>query len=272
MIGVRRVGAAAGFGEVSAVLFDIDDTLVDTRHAFRAGVNAALDVWMPHLDAEDRERAVLRWAADPRGAFGRFTRGETDMRGQRMIRLSDLHEHFGGPPVDDALLDGWLAIYDRAFRSGWRAFPDGVRLVTSLARQGVTIGAVTNMFEAFQRQKLAAVGLVDLVPIVGSLETVGVGKPDPRIWHVACRRLGVVPSQTLYVGDEPEIDAAGSCRAGLRGVWLDRYSGPGGDPRDGVDLPPRVTSLAELPGLLGWEVDAESAPVRSDLGVDDAGR
>jgi putative hydrolase of the HAD superfamily len=269
---IHDLGAVHDFTEVKAVLFDIDDTLVDTRQAFRAGVNAALDVWMPHLDAEDRERAVLRWATDPLGAWGRFTRGETDMRGQRMIRLTDLNANFGGPPVDDDLLDAWLVSYDRAFRAEWRPFEDGVRLVTSLARLGVTIGAVTNMFAAAQREKLAAVGLAELIPIVGSLETVGVGKPDPRIWQVACRTLGVAPSEALYVGDEPEIDAVGSSLAGLHGVWLDRHSGSDVDPRQGSDLPVRVRSLDELPGLLGWELGEKTLPLRADLGTGDAGR
>ncbi|MGW4232954.1 HAD family hydrolase, partial [Streptomyces sp. NPDC004980] len=52
------------------------------------------------------------------------------------------------------------------------------------------------------------------------------------------------PHEVVYVGDEPDIDAAGAVAAGLTGVWLDRR-GRGGRP----ELV-RITGLDELPGLL----------------------
>lgn len=238
---------------VRAVLLDLDDTIVDTRAAFRDAVRAALDMWMPDLDEEDRERAVLRWATDPLEAFARFTRGETDFRGQRALRIRDLHEQFAGPPVDDALVDAWTADYDAALRAGWRAHADAVRLIGWLHARGVPVGVVTNMYEPAQREKLQVVGL-GWVPILGSLETVGVGKPDPRVWQVACARLGLRPDQVAYVGDEPQIDAVGASRAGLLGVWLDRGHRVAAPRTSWEPETPaaRITSLDALPELLGW--------------------
>lgn len=86
----------------------------------------------------------------------------------------------------------------------------------------MAVGCVTNAAEAQQRAKLAAVGLTDTVPLLVTLDTFGFGKPDPRVFHEAVRRLGVAPGEVLYVGDEPVIDARGAAAAGLRGVWLDR--------------------------------------------------
>jgi len=50
----------------------------------------------------------------------------------------------------------------------------------------------------------------------------GVGKPDPRIFHEACRRLGLQPSQVLHVGDDLELDVLGARDAGLHTFWLRR--------------------------------------------------
>lgn len=50
----------------------------------------------------------------------------------------------------------------------------------------------------------------------------GVGKPDPRIFHEACRRLGLEPSQVLHVGDDLELDVLGARDAGLHAFWLRR--------------------------------------------------
>ena len=94
------------------------------------------------------------------------------------------------------------------------------------------------------------------MPILGCIDDLGFGKPDPRIWHLACERLGVPPGRTAYVGDELDIDARAACAAGLRGVWLDRHAS-GDRPRD----VPVITDLRQLPSVL-----------ESDLGTRADGR
>jgi len=41
-----------------ALLLDVDDTLVDTRGAFRAAITSVVATWLPDLDADSREAAV----------------------------------------------------------------------------------------------------------------------------------------------------------------------------------------------------------------------
>jgi putative hydrolase of the HAD superfamily len=53
----------------------------------------------------------------------------------------------------------------------------------------------------------------------------GTGKPDPRIFHEACRRLGCAPEETLHVGDDLELDALAARAAGLPAMWLRREGG-----------------------------------------------
>ena len=119
---------------------------------------------------------------------------------------------------------------------------------------GHQLGALSNAAVEYQALKLAAVGLVADVPMLVGVDTLGVGKPDPRVFVEACRRLGTEPGRTVYVGDELDIDARGASAAGLHGIWLDR---PG--PRrievsaeeieaSGVAM---ISSLSELPAMLG---------------------
>ena len=75
---------------------------------------------------------------------------------------------------------------------------------------------------SYQTLKLEAVGLAADVPMLVGVDTLGVGKPDPRVFVEACRRLGTAPGRTVYVGDELDIDAQAASAAGLLGVWLDR--------------------------------------------------
>ena len=62
------------------------------------------------------------------------------------------------------------------------------------------------------------------------VDTLGFGKPDPRVFLEGARLLGTDPTRTAYVGDEPTVDALAAHQARLTGVWLDRAGhrrGPG---------------------------------------------
>jgi HAD superfamily hydrolase (TIGR01549 family) len=52
--------------------------------------------------------------------------------------------------------------------------------------------------------------------------SLGVAKPDRRIFHHACSALGCAPEQVLHIGDDFELDVNGALNAGLQAVWLRR--------------------------------------------------
>jgi putative hydrolase of the HAD superfamily len=229
---------------VRGLLIDVDDTLVDTRAAFRVGIRHVAATWMPFLAETDHDAAIEHWLLDDTGAFAAYTRGELTFSQQRRLRADRLHAHFGGPALDDAAFARWEEAYDEAFRAAWRATDDGAALVARLRSAGVPHGVVTNASRDYQRGKLAAVGLGG-IPVLAAVDDLGRGKPAPEVFHLACRGLGLPPAQVAYVGDELDVDARGARDAGLVGVWLDRH-GSGDTPTD----VPVVRTLTELPPLL----------------------
>ncbi len=229
-----------------AVLLDIDDTLVDTRAAFRAALAHVVAHHLPHLGAAGTDAALARWVSDPGGHFGDYTRGVVDFATQRRRRAEDLHAWFRGPVLDDAAYARWARGYERAFRAAWRLTPGATALLDVLAERGLAVGAVTNSESAYQRGKLAAVGLAGRLPLLVGVDDLGCGKPDPRVFRLACERLGVEPAQAAYVGDELDVDARGARAAGLRGIWLDRHAS-GLTPAD----VPVARDLHDVPALLG---------------------
>ena len=213
---------ASLFDGIEGVLLDIDDTLLDTRSAFARGLDAVAEEFLPHLDAAGRAEMLALWRADPDGYYRRHTRGELTQREQRLLRARQLHERFGGPSIDEAGFDAWNAVFTAGFEAGWARYDDAALTVRTLAQAGYPLGALTNAPGEMSRRKLERIGLADVVPLLVSLDTFGVGKPDARVFVEACRLLGTAPGQTLYVGDELDNDALAARAAGLRGVWLDR--------------------------------------------------
>ncbi len=210
---------------IRGVLLDIDDTLVDTRGAFRHALAVVGDSYLPQPVSPDD--LVRVWRTDSGGWYRAFTRGEVSYREQRMRRANELHALFGGPGLDDPAYDAWDEQFEAAFREGWIAHPDALPLLDALDRAGIPYGAVSNAASAYQEVKLAAAGLARVSMLVGT-DTFGVGKPDARVFQEGALLLGWEPALCAYVGDELDIDARGAVAAGLGwGVWLDRPAARG---------------------------------------------
>lgn len=229
---------------IRAVLFDVDDTLVDTRGAFRHAFATVAAAYLDHAPSPDE--ITLTWRADAGGHYRAHARGEISHREQRMRRANELHVIYGGPELDDHAYDEWNEGFEQAFRDGWAPHPDAAPCLDALEAAGIAYGALSNAAAAYQEQKLAACGL-ERMPMLVGVDTLGFGKPDPRVFDLACERLGVPASDTAYIGDELDIDALAATQAGLTGIWLDRVGDHSvGYPREVA----RVTSLTQLLGAI----------------------
>lgn len=224
---------------VLGVLFDLDDTLVDLDRAARSAIRVHLaDLGLPHDDTTPD-----RWRAAEERHFGRFLAGELGFQEQRRERVRELLDR----DLEDDAADTWFAEYLVRLEAEWACFDDVRSTLEALDDRGLPVGIVTNLDASLQRRKLELVGLGDRFDVLVGLDALGVGKPDPTVFHHACGLLGTPASETAFVGDRLDHDALGARDAGLRAVWLDRNGSSDAVP-DGVT---RVGSLHELVEVLG---------------------
>ncbi len=226
---------------VKAVFFDIDDTLVDDVAATRAGALGIFERYRDRLGGCD-ERLMQRWIRLLDHHFERYLRGETSFIGQRRARIRDLFERTPDQ-MPDAEVDGIHAVYREFYEANWRVFPDAIETLDSLG--SFRLGVISNGSSAQQRQKLAAVGVLDRFAAVMISEDIGVAKPHPGIFEAACQAVGASPSACVHVGDRLDTDARGARDAGLTGVWLNRRGEDAG-----VSGVPTIERLSELPALV----------------------
>ena len=97
-----------------------------------------------------------------------------------------------------------------------------------LRDRGVTVRVLSNSDGAYQRTKLAAVGLGDLGDSGFYSGELGVAKPDPAdLPGGCCDRSAYRPERITYVGDRWDVDVRRvPRRAGMRPVWLNRAGLP----------------------------------------------
>ena len=70
------------------------------------------------------------------------------------------------------------------------------------------------------RDALARAGLLDAFRVVAFAETVGIHKPDPRLFSFALDRAGVPARRAWMVGDRLENDVEPALQVGMQAVWL----------------------------------------------------
>lgn len=233
----------------TALLLDVDDTIIDTRTAMVAAAKAAVAQLWPQAGAQVHMAAAVHFHVDPRGFFGRFTRGEMSFSQMRAARVADLLDFFSLAGIDD-VNRRFEDAYAPAFSANVRLFDDVAPLLEAARAAGVPVGLLTNSSSQYTQQKLAITGLGGAFAVVATRDTLGFGKPDPRAFLHACRLVGSAPHQTIYVGDHLEIDALAAQDAGLRAVWLQRGTvGSQGSARARARAVPVVTTLSQVPAL-----------------------
>ncbi len=226
-----------------AVLFDLDDTLLDYSTARDRGIRA----WVLEVDAIPHAGDAVRvWRELEERHFRRYSSGEVTFDEQRRARLREFWPHLSRAADDE--LDRAFAGYIAHTEAAWAPVPGAVETVLELAGR-LTVGVLTNGRAELQARKLQVLGLAE-VPLFASSE-LPAPKPDVRAYEAACSELGVTPSRTVMVGDDLVNDVEGALYAGLRSVWLFRPS-PAGAARPLLPecVPPRTNVVADLRELL----------------------
>ena len=218
---MNRPTLAAVLDGVHAVLLDVDDTIVDTQEAMVvAGTDAAAALW-PHRTGVDHRAMAQRYYDDPERWFPRYASGDVPFDTMRSGRLAEVASAFG-LEVPDGAHRSFEDAYAPAFRSAQRLFPDVPGLLSVAEAEGLPVALLTNSAHVPTRIKLEALDLVGRFDVVVTTDTLGFGKPDPRVYLEACRLLGSTPDRVVCIGDNMEWDFLGAQAAGLRAVWLDR--------------------------------------------------
>jgi len=235
---------AAVFG----VLFDVDDTLVDFSGAARL---ALLDVAASFCEGEADpgpagERVLQSWEVVSEREYGRFLGGELlfdEMLLSRMAAMVAEFDPAGVQGLDPVALE---LLRNESIFTHYRQYDDVAGALSRLRAAGVPLGVISNSDGDYQRRKMMAAGLGELIQGAVFSGDLGVSKPDPDIFLAGASALGLLPHQVIYVGDRWATDALGALGAGLSAVWLNRAGAARGEQ---VVAPGEDGRLAELRDL-----------------------
>jgi len=176
-------------GDIDAVLFDLDGTLIDSAPDLAGAANALrAEHGLPPLPY-----------ADLRPMVGSGARG--------MVGVA-----LGLTPEDAAFpeqRDRFLAIYEAALLVHTRVFDDVAPVLAELSSAGIPWGIMTNKATRFAQPVVAGLGLDVVAKTLVCGDTTPHAKPHPEPLLEAARRMGVAPERCVYVGDDPRDVQAG---------------------------------------------------------------
>jgi putative hydrolase of the HAD superfamily len=227
-----------------AVVFDLDDTLLDTtglEAEMLVGLCAAVNEELPGVEF-DHLRTRFRDGRDD--LYQRVLAGEIDIPTYRRLHLIAVCEPWGEP--SEALHEAAVRLRDEQLGRS-RFVEDATELIRHLREAGVRTGLLTNGPSWMQRRKVELLGLEAELDAIGISEELGASKPDPAAFAATLELMGSAPHETVMVGDHLDWDVRGALAAGMRGaVWV------AGD-EDEREPPPgamKVARLGEVPAAL----------------------
>jgi len=177
---------------VRAIAFDLDGTLVDTAPDLALAANTMLEsLGYPPL-AKRQIEALIGDGID------KLVEGV----------LTESIDRIAGPAMVGAARAQFRQLYAaRLFERG-RVYPAVITTLEALAGRGIQLCCVTNKHSAFTLPLLDAAGLTPFLAFAICADHADERKPKPDLLLAASARLGIAPSEMLYVGDSPADIAA----------------------------------------------------------------
>ena len=223
-----------------AILFDLDDTLIETgqRPAVLRRIAeefaAAIAPTTPDDLARRLESAFGAYWADPgRHKAGRFAIAEA-----RRTIVAEAFAQARAPALTPELAHRFADRFTAWREEMTRLFPGAIETLTALRARVVRLALVTNGPSATQRAKIERFALAPFFQHIQIEGELGFGKPEDQAYLHAMETLGVRPDQTWMIGDNLEWEVAAPQRLGIHAIWFDGFSR--GLPQDATIRPDRI--------------------------------
>lgn len=200
---------------LKAVLFDLGLTLIQTasfpeiyrRILARLGVTASLDDIVRAQNATESEFDVADYDENRRKEFW------TNYNASLLEKLGIKEKRvFLAAQIDEL----WWEC------SNLQVYPDVEPTLSGLRAKGLKLGLVSNGFKQDLKHVLGELGLKKWFDVVVCIDSCNCAKPDKEIFLYALDKLGVKPSEALFIGDSVVHDYEGALNVGIKPLLIDR--------------------------------------------------
>ncbi|MEH6739643.1 MAG: haloacid dehalogenase type II [Sulfitobacter sp.] len=225
---------------ITTCIFDAYGTLFDVAAAARQAASepayaAIKDDWpqlAEHWRLKQLQYSWLRAVADAHCDFWQVTQEGLDWALEKT-----------GQGGDAPLRERLLQLY-------WElgAYPEVPTMLHALKDAGLNTGILSNGSPAMLQGAVDSAGIGGVLDALLSVESVGIFKPDARVYDLVGAEFGCAKEEVLFVSSNG-WDAAAATGYGFTTAWVNR----GGDPMDRLPWKPAhmLSDLTGIPALAG---------------------
>jgi HAD superfamily hydrolase (TIGR02253 family) len=216
---------------IKAVIFDLDNTLVDfmsmKRQSIDAAIHAMIDagVGLTFDEVKTRIEAIYK------------------ERGIEFQNVFDqlLYDVFN--KVDYKILSAGIIAYRRAREAALVPYPHVYVTLTTLLKQGLKLGVVSDAPAREAWLRLVYLNLHHIFDAVVTFEDTNQRKPEPGPFLKVLELLNVQAEEAIMVGDWAERDMVGAAKLGMKTVFA-RYGDTFGTVESGADY--EITDVQQV--------------------------
>ncbi len=191
---------------IKAVIFDLDNTLADRKHAYSHHARVCAEKFLK--DKSLAEEFIKRLTLLDNNGYSSKSATYDTIYGEFPL--------LGSP---DEMSNMWN---ENAMKYTVPE-PYAEDILEYLGERGYITALLTNGLTKTQNLKLDSAGLRKYFSEILVSEEAGTQKPDKRIFLMICEKIKVSPENCLYVGDHIENDYFGALNAGLKAVLYDKF-------------------------------------------------
>jgi len=224
---------------ITTCIFDAYGTLFDVNAAARAvaaepGQEGFAAVWQEvsaHWRAKQLQYTWIRALSGHHTDFWQVTQDGLDWALERCGQS------------DAELRERLLGLYFTL-----AAFPEVPEMLAELKAAGMATGILSNGSPAMLQGAVESALIGDVLDAALSVESVGIFKPDPRVYDLVGQHFGCARSEVLFVSSNG-WDAAAAKAYGFHVLWVNRA----GEPLDRLPEPPDhvARDLVSVPAIAG---------------------
>ncbi len=195
---------------IKAIVFDLDNTLVDFMAMKRQAIEAAIDAM---LDAGlDLERSDIKARIDA-------------IYKERGIEYQQVFDDliFGiFNKINHRILAAGVIAYRRAREAALKPYPHVTATLMELTRRAIKLAVLTDAPSREAWLRLCHIGFHHIFNVAVTFDETGERKPSAKPFLTVLDRLDTVPADALMVGDWADRDIAGAKAVGMQTAFA-RY-------------------------------------------------
>lgn len=189
---------------IEAVLFDLDNTLIDfmkmKQKCSEAAVSAMVEAGLPMSEKNALKKLFEMY----------------DEHGIEDQEIFDVFLKNVMGKIDYRILASGIIAYRRTKEGHLITYPNVRQTLIELKKKNLKLGIVSDAPIKQAWLRLAALNLAEFFDIVITKDDTGHLKPHELPFRKAVEALEIEPSKILFVGDNPNRDIVGAKKAGMK--------------------------------------------------------